>query len=188
MARRVLFSVILFALVLTVTPVGAPRAAGLNETGLEVVGESNVDKFFGAQSDVNQIKECRGGAPAGVILERAGITAQRLREGVSCVAGGFDGEGYRYFVLYEPPRAVDRRFLVLIFHRGSVVGTQVIKGPGYLVAFPPNHPQRKYYPQFDWKVPALIFLAEGDRGWVFFLNGKTRFFEEVPYKYPPGAD
>ncbi len=188
MVGRLLFSVILFVVVLALTPFGAPRAAGLNEPGLEVAGESSVDKFFGAQSDVNRIKECRGRAPTGVTLEQAGITAQRLREGVSCVVGDFDGDGYRYFVLYEPSKGADRRFLVLIFHRGLAVGTQVIKGPGYLVIFPPNHPQRKYYPQFDRKVPALIAFAEGDRGWVFFLNRKTRSFEEVSYKYPPGYD
>jgi len=108
-------------------------------------------KFLGAQSEVNRIKECRGHAPAGVTLEQAGRTSRR-------------------------------RSLVVIVERGLVTGTgtQVSKGPGYLVAFPSNHPQRKYYSQFDRKVPALIFFAEGNRGGVFCLTEKSRSFEEVP--------
>jgi hypothetical protein len=188
MGERLLFSVIFLAVILSFTPFGRPRAAGLNEPGLEVVGESKIDKFFDGRSDVNQVKECRGRAPTGVVLERAGITAQRLREGVSCVAGEVDEDGYRYFVLYEPLKAPDRRFLVLIFLRGLFVANQVIKGPEYLVAFSSSHPQRKYYPQFDRKIPALIAFAEGDRGWVFFLSRKTQTFEEASYKYPTAYD
>lgn len=185
---KLLFSVILFAMVLATTFFSASRAAGLNKPAIEIIEESHFDKFFDGQSDVNQIKECHGHAPAGVTLELAGISAQRLREGVSCVAGKFDGESYHYFVLYEPNKNEDRRFLVLIFHRGFVVSNQIIKGPAYLVVFPPKDAQRNYYPQFDQKVPALIAFGEGDRGWVFFLDRKTLSFAEVPYMYPPGYD
>ena len=99
---RHLFRGIRFA-VIAVTPSGAPRAAELNEPGLELIGESGIDKFLGAQSEVNRIKECRGHAPAGVTLEQAGITSRRRSLVVIVERGLVTG-----------------------------TGTQVIKGTGYL--------------------------------------------------------
>lgn len=178
-----------------------------NETDLRVVGESQTDLFGDLNSGKNLIKFCKGSVPKTVELESVGLSASKLKDGVSCVAADFNGDGFLDFVLYGSKgqtevihydRAtktrvtktveVGRNLLAVFFQGPGVLRTQLIKNSAEVFIFEAKDPNRKKYPKANPLLPGLLRPGQGDRGWVYFLNEKTGLFEEVPWVMPPGYD
>jgi hypothetical protein len=170
-----------------------------NESQLQITGESQKDRWFqhkGGQ-EINLIKSCKGAVPKDVNLKAAGLSADDLKKGVSCVAEDFDGNGYLDFVLYgskdtkllgDQEVTVGIKLLVLFYKGKELLKTQLIRNGAKVFVFDPKDPDRINYPEYDSKHPALIRPGEGDRGYVYFFNPKTASFEEGHWVAPPGYE
>lgn len=91
----------------------SPSIRYKNDSGLVVRRSSN----RGAGSDNKPPHTCSGRLAENVTLEKVGLTPELLKQGVECVAGDFDGNGYYDFALFQPRAMGDSyaKALVLFF-------------------------------------------------------------------------
>jgi hypothetical protein len=129
---------------------------------------------------------CKGTVPSTVVLNRVNLSAAELLNGVKCVFGDFDGNGFRDFVLYGKQAGVNNAQSMILFYKGrSVIKTQIIDAN--LEIFNLTDSERVNYPDFKL-AQGLIKHAEGDSGVVYFYDKKSGLFKNVPYVYPKGYE
>jgi hypothetical protein len=188
-----------FVLVIAAAQNASALTTPKNESSLQIAGENEKDIWYDRSSghDVNLIKLCKGSVPKEVDLKSAGLSAEDLKSGVSCVTADFDKNGFLDFVLYgksetslvggnEVPNGVS---LLVLFYKGKeLMKTQLIHRAAQVRVFEPSDPDRANYPKRDASYPALIRPGEGDRGYVYFFNPKTSLFEEDHWMAPPGYE
>lgn len=159
---------------------GSAYAGSLNSSDLHIT-----EKKF-KEYPANHI--CRGIVPATVDLASIHLTPEDLKNGVSCIAEDFDGNGFTDFLLYGGRGGKEnQRGLVLFFKGPSVLRTQVIDSVDFLGFFEGSDKERANYPEYKG-IPGLIWHAEGDGAYVYFYDKKTSLFKRVPYVFPKNVD
>jgi hypothetical protein len=174
MSKTISVSSILVGIISTI---GVIYADVINESPIMAVGAASHMHAYAYGEHTDLFKTCKGSLPEGTDILKI-LPSDVLKKGVNCIPQDFDKNGSLDFLIRY------KGYSLFIFFKGpSVLRTQAIPDP-ILSLFDERDPARKRYPGHQGQA-GLIQPDDGDGGHVYFLNPKTRLFEEVQYVPDP---
>ncbi len=165
------------------------QAATLDDSGINVSQDI-------PQSDYPGNGMCSGMLKDISKLTDVGLTAKDLLEGVPCIAGDFDGNGYLDFVLVKRikdisgnPTNDDLKMEFLLFKGSHIVISQIVEEKMGLGGFT-FEPASDVIQGCDTsirKTDGIVRDGAGEETVVYFYNSKTMKMERSEYPSEPDA-
>lgn len=135
------------------------------------------------KSGPGEVLTCRGRVPAAAGLDRVGLSAHEIEQGVKCLRGDFDGKGAAEWLLYGAPGDEGRNFIALfVDDQGHLLKPVRIFQPG--VHYVWLYHAGTTYGQFGepaLDVDGLVQWGEGGTTYILVYDEEKKSFTTFGY-------
>lgn len=149
-----------------------------------IAGTANLSGIVVEWVEYPYSQKCHGTIGNNAKLKDIGITKSEIKNGINCVAGDFDGNGYLDFLLFgkyidlPPVIPHPENYLAVLYNKKEIINQLIVKHPK--LSHPFLYKARDIKGEFGEpasKTDGFIEPGEGGTTVIFLYNKKTKKFD-----------